>query len=64
MRKSRGGKRERERKRIERTYAVGRLRYCDANVSNRSNQPTICPFVHRGVPDVALYGEVHAKPDH
>ena len=32
-------------KESERRAAVGRLRHCDANVSNRPSQPTICPFV-------------------
>lgn len=45
-------------------YAVGRLEHCDANVSNRSSQPTICPFVHRGGPTLREHREVHAKPNH
>lgn len=44
--------RKTERRYIERApaCAVGRLEHCDANVSNRPSQPTICPFVREETP--------------
>lgn len=40
---------KREENRTDPGLVVGRLGYCDANVSNRPSQPTICPFA-RGTP--------------